>query len=86
MSFRLQWIYCNFQMYYYTNPSFRIFMNRYIQVTGLFSLICMISLSIVGVRGNLINSKAIVKLCTKPYCKRTPPKIQDLWFNTFMGG
>ena len=45
-------------------------MNRYIQVTGLFSLICMISLSIVGVRGNLINAKAIVKLCTKPCCKR----------------
>ena len=61
-------------------------MNRYIQVTGLFSLIFLISLSIVGVRGNLINVKTIVKLCTKPYCKRTPSKIQDLWLNNFMEG
>ena len=46
-------------------------MNRYIKVTGLFSLICIISLSILGVRGNLINAKAIVKLCTNPIVKES---------------
>ena len=61
-------------------------MNRYIQVTGLFSLICIISLSILGVRGNLINAKAIVKLCTNPIVKESPSKIQDLCLNTFMEG
>ena len=37
-------------------------------------------------RGNLINAKVIVKLCTKPYCKWTPSKIQDIWLCTFMEG
>ena len=61
-------------------------MNRYIKVTGLFSLIRIISLSILGVRGNLINAKAIVKLCTNPIVKESPSKIQDLCLNTFMEG
>ena len=61
-------------------------MNRYNQVTGLFSLICIISLSIIGVRGNLINAKAIVKLCINPIVKESPSKIQHLWSNTFMEG
>ena len=48
-----------------TISSFNIFfMNSYIHGTGLFSLICIKSLSIVDVktknRGNIVNTKVIV--------------------------